>query len=288
MSDDGAYAIVVIALLGSPFSPTYAKARAAGVTMPWSFSALNVAIYGRDVRVWSLRERAAHCVHNANCLRFGPSTMAWENEALVVRVDERTTPFGRPVRGTIRITPQVAPGPALALDTAQRHTWWPVAPVARIAVDMREPALRFEGHGYHDANAGDAPLESDFRGWSWARARDGDRALVTYDVMEARGTRRTHAFSIGAAGEGVTLLEDISPTPLPKGRWGVARHIAADCGADARIVRSLEDGPFYTRALVSTRLGGRPVVALQETLSAERLARSWVRFLTGFRMGKVA
>jgi carotenoid 1,2-hydratase len=285
VSDDGAYAIVIIALLGNPFSPAYARARAAGVTTPASFSSLNVAIYGRGAHVWSLRERVADYTQNVSSLQIGPNSMEWDNDVLVVRIDERTTPFGRPVRGTIRVTPQAMPGLALPLDAAGRHTWWPVAPVSRIDVQMSEPALRFEGHGYHDANAGDAPLEADFRGWSWARARDGDRALVTYDVVDKQGARRTHAFAVG---EGVTALDEIAPLRLPRGRWGVDRHIAADRGATAQIVRSLEDGPFYTRAMVRTTLGGRPVVALQETLSAERLTRAWVRFLTGFRMGKAA
>jgi carotenoid 1,2-hydratase len=285
VSDDGAYAIVVIALLGNPFSPAYARARAAGETVaPSSFSALNVAIYGRGARVWSLRERVANCVHGAAELRLGPNSMSWEKDALVVRIDERTTPFGRPIRGIVRLTPQATPGLALPLDAAGRHTWWPVAPLSRIDVALSEPALRFEGQGYHDANAGDAPLDDDFRGWSWARARAGNRALVTYDVVERQGSRRTLAFAID---HGVTTL-DVAPLRLPRGHWGVERHIAADRGATAEILRSLEDGPFYTRALVRTHLGGSPVIALQETLSAERLRRAWVRFLTGFRMGKAS
>jgi carotenoid 1,2-hydratase len=62
------------------------------------------------------------------------------------------------------------------------------------------------------------------------------------------------------------------------------RQVRADEGQRPRLVRSLEDGPFYARALVETRLAGLPALAMHETLAAERLRRGWVRFLTAFRM----
>ena len=54
------------------------------------------------------------------------------------------------------------------------------------------------------------------------------------------------------------------------------------------IRQSLEDGPFYARALVSARQDGQAVVAMHEVLDATRLSQSWVRFLTPFRMGRAS
>jgi carotenoid 1,2-hydratase len=52
-------------------------------------------------------------------------------------------------------------------------------------------------------------------------------------------------------------------------------------------VRTLEDGPFYARALIETQVEGRPVVAMHETLAAHRLRRGIVRILTEFRMRRI-
>jgi carotenoid 1,2-hydratase len=182
------------------------------------------------------------------------------------------------------LRPEVGCDAELTLDRAGAHRWWPAVPVGRIEVALEEPSLRFHGHGYHDANAGDVPLESTFDTWCWSRAQSGGDALLSYDVREADGAERAVAFRVGASGE-MRALEQTWPAPLPRTRWGLERSACADRDHAARVVRSLEDGPFYARALVETRLEGREVTAMHEVLAAERLRRRWVRFLTGFRMG---
>jgi len=293
VSEDGALAIVVIAMQGNPFSPDYfrARRRGGGLADPLRFGSMHVAVYDRRGQAaWAFHERPIASVDRLpERLRIGHSAIRWEDDRVIVDIDERTTPaprynpFRRPLRGRVVIHPQTPPVPGLALDDAGEHLWWPIAPLSRIEVELSEPALRFAGHGYFDANLGDGPLDRDFYDWSWMRARIGDTACLTYDVKLASKRTRTHAFRVTRTGE-VEPIEDTWRAPLPRAFWGVRRHARVDALQEATIVRPLEDGPFYTRALVEARIGGEPAVAVHETLAAHRLRRRWVRFCTGYKM----
>lgn len=290
MSDDGESALVVIALVGNPFSPAYARARARGPAAATAYASMNVALYRRDESWFSLRERPLSAQHRLpDGVVIGGSTMRWDGGALVVDVDETTTPFGRRVRGRLVLRPEGAPGASgVVLDRAGQHRWWPVAPLARVEVELDEPRLRFRGHGYHDANAGAVPLESTFDTWSWARARTSRGAVVTYDVREKDGFERSLATRLDRAGA-VSPVAAPYVSSLPRTLWGIRRHARTDReDATPTVGRALEDGPFYARALVHTSLEGERVTAMHEVLSASRLGQSWVRFLTGFRMGRAA
>lgn len=297
MSDDGAWALVVIALLGNPFSPSYARARDAGAPPPaLRFSALNVALYGPRGSLWALDERVAQRPASDHELVLGNSAMRWDADRLVVDFSETTAPWRKPFRGRVVLIPEilgrvadtgaVGGDAALSLDAAGRHLWWPVAPAARVHVELDVPRVRFSGHGYHDANAGDVPLEDDFVGWSWSRARGrGGRPLLAYDVVPRRGSPRAVAFAVERDGT-AAAIGDVPSAPLPTTRWLVRRQARADAGHRPQVVRSLEDTPFYARALVRTRIAGDDVIAVHEALSLDRLRTRWVRFLLGYRMGE--
>ncbi len=277
MSDDGQYGIVVIALIGSPFSAAYAADRTADAHR---FCAMNVAVYGPRGGRFSLTERAIDG-RSADGIAIGASTMRWNGDELVIRVDERSTPWHSPIRGTIRLRPECAPARAHALDEDRDHQWWPVAPVARITVSLDAPDLHFTGHGYHDANAGSVPLEASFARWSWSRARlSGNRAAVIYDCVDRLGRERQIGRILDDRGGRDLDIE--ARRELPSTLWGLSRSTRAH--GPARLIRTLEDGPFYARSLLSTEIHGERVVAMHEELSCDRLARSWVRFLIGFRM----
>lgn len=288
MSDDGKSAVVVIALLGNPFSPAYANARERGPADALPFSSMNVALYGDAASAWALAEqKVAPAERAAESLVIGRSRIGWEGDRLVVDIDEQTTPFFRrqPLRGRIVVHPEARSGLEIDIDERGQHRWWPVAPLARIEVDLKVPGVRFSGHGYHDANAGDVPLEATFETWNWSRARtpSGDAALLTYDVTCSSGAEPHLAFQVKKDGT-VEHLERSWRAPLGRSLWQLARHARVDEGAAARVVRSLEDGPFYARALVETRVFGHPVVAMHEQLAAHRLRQRWVRFCTGYKM----
>jgi carotenoid 1,2-hydratase len=265
VSDDGETAIVVIALVGNPFSPAYARARAVGRASPLSFASMNVALYARGATRWSLADRViAPADRREDGVSLGASTLRWSNGSLVAELDERTTPFGRPVRGRVVLHPEARTDLELSLDAAGAHRWWPVAPLARVEVDLDEPRVRFRGHGYHDANAGDTPLEDAFDTWCWSRARGAGGALVAYDVREAGGPSRSFAACIRPDGD-LERLAFGARAARPRTRGGLERDVH-----------------------VETRLRGASVTAVHEVLSGERLRQRWVRFLAGFRVGRAA
>jgi carotenoid 1,2-hydratase len=290
VSDDGKFAVVVIALLGNPFSPAYARARKRGPANALQFCSMNVALYAKGASAWSLAEcNITDSDRTASRLTIGKSSVSWVGDQLVVDIDERTTPLGRPVRGKIIVHPEAHTGLELSLDDQDQHRWWPIAPLARMEVDFSEPGARFSGHGYYDANAGDLPLESTFEHWSWSRARLDDGALLTYDVTPSQGSKSSLAFKISARGE-IEKLDHLVQVPLPRTRWGLDREARIEQTENAspvRVLRSLEDGPFYSRALVETHVDGERVVAMHETLAAHRLRRGIVRILTEFRMRRI-
>ena len=53
-------------------------------------------------------------------------------------------------------------------------------------------------------------------------------------------------------------------------------------------MQTLEDGPFYARSLLDTRLLGEPAMAVHESLSLQRFRAPWVQVLLPFRMPRRA
>jgi carotenoid 1,2-hydratase len=291
VSDDGAFAIVVIALLGNPFSPSYARARANGRPRALDHCALHVALHGPRRSLWALTERTVpDTARRPRALAIGSSRVSVDRDALIIDVDERATPIPDAVRGRIVVRPRSTSSTAVSLDAAGEHTWWPVAPLADVEVALTAPRVRFRGHGYHDANAGEGPIDAAFAGWTWSRARVGERVIVAYDVVRRDGSESAHGMVFdprqAAPLDGLGDLGPRSRATLPATVWRLPRAVAADEGHAASIARSLTDSPFYARSLVRTRLLGRETTAMHEVLSADRLRSAWVRFLLGFRMAR--
>ncbi|MCU0683188.1 MAG: carotenoid 1,2-hydratase [Polyangiaceae bacterium] len=285
VSDDGASAVVLIALLGNVFSPRRARARAAGrPARALDFSAVNVAVHGPRRSRWAMTERGAQAVvRSRDELRIGASGLGWEGDALVAHVNERSAPWGARVAGTLRFRPEICASAAVTLDAAGRHLWYPQAPFGRIEVDFREPALRFRGHGYFDANFGVEPLEDAFASWTWSRFATGDAVSIAYDVSLRDGTAHGRGVQISRLGE-ASPLEPGPTKQLAPTRFRLARPVRSEAGARVALVRTLEDGPFYARSLVATSLRGRPALGMHETVSLDRFGAPWVRFLVPFRM----
>jgi carotenoid 1,2-hydratase len=285
VSDDGDATVVVIAMLGNVFSPRYFRARQVrGLTSPLDFSAMNVALVTRRASSWVMTERGAHAVErSADHLRIGTSSLSVLGDELVVSIDERSAPWGARLRGTIRFSPLVGSSAELRLDRLGRHVWTPLSPYGRISVELDEPRLRFTGTGYFDANAGAEPLEHAFSSWSWSRFGSGDGATVAYDVRLRDGTEESRGVLVDRHGV-ARPLTDAASAPLPSTRFGLPRHARTRERATVRLVRTLEDGPFYARSLLASEDGGRRMLGVHETVSLDRFAAPWVRFLLPFRM----
>ena len=218
---------------------------------------------------------------------IGPSSMAWEGDKLVIRIDERAVPhFGR-LRGSVRLIPTAITAVELPLTPDGAHVWRPFAPVARIEVAIDRPGWRWSGHGYFDANFGLRPLEADFSRWTWARMPAAPGALAFYDAILRDGTQLQAAARFGADG----TAEPFAPPPpaaLPRSRWGVRRTMRADPGTTPRQVKAMLDAPFYTRAAVESTIAGRTTTGVHEALDLDRYASRWIKPMLAFKVPRRA
>jgi carotenoid 1,2-hydratase len=292
MSDDGLHAVTIIGFQGSVFSPYYAWS---GRDKPLDHCSVNVALYGRGTfgqHKWAMTERGEHDIERtADRFTVGPSGLSWDGQVLTIDLDERTPPFPlpivSPIKGKIRVHPKVFTARAYELDPAARHAWWPIAPLARIEVDLAEPSLRWSGDGYIDCNRGVEPLEAGFKQWDWSRAPLRRGAVVVYDVDSRHGPIEPLAIKFDHAGnaEPIDLPKSVR---LPPTLWLVGRNTRADAGKSARVVKTLEDSPFYARSLVEAQVAGERVTAIHESLSLTRFASPIVKWMLPYKMPRKA
>jgi carotenoid 1,2-hydratase len=268
------------------FSPYYAWARRRGPADPFNYCALNVALYGAPKR-WAMTERGRRDIAvSPDCFEIGPSDMAWRGDHLEIRIDERSTPDFRRLRGLVRVHPQAMIEHQVVLDANDRHIWQPYAPRARVEVMLSEPELRWSGPGYFDSNRGSEPLERGFSDWTWSRTVQGDDTLVLYDATRVDGSAFNMARSFAADGS----AHDVPAPPaahLKRGLWHVARPTRADAGTQPSLVRALEDAPFYTRSEIRSTLLGRNSHGVHESLDLRRFSNPIVQMMLPFRMPRM-
>lgn len=283
VSDDGAYGLTIIAFIGSVFSSYYKWARARGRGDPHEHCAVNVALYGRGARRWAMTERgSAAMIREADHLQIGGSALAWDGEALTIEIAETCAPLPFPLRGQVRLTPAATFPRFYPLDAAGLHVWRPIAPRARVEAKFSAPSLAWRGSGYFDFNSGDEPVENAFSGWSWSRADLGERAMVHYDARPLAGAPRSLALRF--AGERVDEVEAPPFSPLPRSMWGIAREARSEPQESARVIKTLEDTPFYARSLIGARLEGASCAAMHESLDLRRFRSPLVQAMLPFRM----
>jgi carotenoid 1,2-hydratase len=286
LSDDGRHGITVIAMLGNVFSPFYAAARRRGSADPMDHCAINVALYGPPGKRWALSEHKRGAVRQSDTeLVIARSSWSWRQDGLVVHIDESGAPLPRPLKGRIRLRPDGLARGCYPLDAAGQHRWHPWAPCARLEVEFEAPAINWSGRGYADANSGDGPLEEAFAGWHWSRAplRGGDTAVL-YEIEPLNAAATPPLALRFRAGGGVTAIEVPPRAELPATGWRLARATRCDHAGSAKVLKTLEDTPFYARSLLATQLQGEAVMAMHESLSLARFRSRWVQRLLPFRM----
>jgi carotenoid 1,2-hydratase len=267
------------------FSPYYRHARRRAPqdqsADPLNHCAFNIAVYGLNGasgKRWAMTERASRFVQRSpDHLRIGASEIAWHGDALHLQLHEIGAPLPAPIRGRVRLHPQGLNGRPCTLSAQGNHRWIPIAPHARVELELDEPRLRWSGSGYLDSNCGDAPLESHFQRWDWARAR------LLYDTWQRSGDQGSFAFAFDADGRSEPF-DPPAPVQLPNSRFGIERRTRSEPGVPASVERTLEDTPFYARSLVRAGWLGEPVVAMHESLSLDRFAKPWVQWMLPFRM----
>jgi len=285
ISDDGRSGIVVIAFVGSVFSPYYYAARSRGPADPENHVAINVGLYRSNGKLWAMTERSRNALaRDADTFGVGPSHVGWQGADLHIDIDERSMPLGRRLKGRIVVRPQSLNERQFVLDDEGRHTWQPVAPLAQIDVDFERPSWHWHGDAYVDTNAGQRPLEQDFRSWHWSRGNRAGYALINYAVTDTAARERSLSLAFDAGGN----HEQLSVPPLvdlPDSGWRIRRQ--AQDGAAPVVERTLEDTPFYARSLLLVDERGESLRIMHESLSLERFRKTWVRTLLPFRMPRV-
>lgn len=265
-----------------------------GRSRPRNHCAINVGIYGRGLTYWAMTERSEDDVVAApDLLQIGPSAVTWDGNRVRVTIDELTAPLPRRVRGTITLEPQAAFGEPVTLGAEGSHVWWPIAPVARVSVDLEHPNLRWQGYGYMDSNRGEEPLEDGVKTWTWSRVslpgRNGaggpPDVAVLYDLVRRRdGSQLCFGRRFGGAGE-VEAFDPPAAQPLPTSLWQMKRAVPSEPDQKApKVIRTAEDSPFYTRSIIRTGLEGGYHLAMHESLNMDRFNRWWMKCLMPVRM----
>lgn len=284
LSDDGAHGLTIIAFIGSVFSPYYAASRRRGDGNPLDHCAVNVALYGPRGKYWALTERRNSALtQTAATLSIGPSRLHWDGSRLIIDIDELAVPRFVRLKGRVTLHPYAITASGTTLDSSGLHHWWPIAPAARVEVEMQQPSLRWRGEGYFDTNSGGRPLEQDFVNWTWSRAALPCGAAVLYDAVRRDGS----VLSLASRFDRTGICETFTPpptAPLPSTGWRIARETRSDAPAQTGVVRTLEDTPFYARSIIRSELLGQKVTAVHESLSLDRFSSRIVQAMLPFRM----
>ncbi|WOE76648.1 hydroxyneurosporene dehydrogenase [Alterisphingorhabdus coralli] len=276
--------MTIIGFVGSVFSPYYKRS---GRDIPLDHCSINVALYGDKHSRWVMTERGEQdSRQERDMLSVGPSAMRWDKDRLIIDIEERDSrilnPFRRRVKGQVIVYPEMINTRNFHLDPHGLHSWKPISPQARIEVKMEQPDVSWKGSGYLDSNHGDEPIEDGFRSWHWSRAHIGKEVVVSYEGRRRDDSHFASALRFDASG---TPHEVDLPmvAPLPRTFWGLDRQTRADRGF-ARVVKTWEDSPFYARSALSMKLFGEPVMAVQESISLDRLVNPVVQLMLPFRM----
>lgn len=282
MSDDGQFGFSIIALIGSVFSPYYAWA---GRKRPKNHIALNVGIYGKGVKRWTMTERTEGALDQTpDSLTIGPSHLEWDGSCLTIHIDEWAAPLPFKVRGTLKLTPHGVTKKTYQLDEDGRHFWRPIAPSCDVECVMDSPDVSWSGQGYIDSNWGSEPLEAGFSHWDWSRAELSDGTGVLYDAFTRDGTNRQLALKF--ARDGSVTNVDAPPRQVMKRCpiWRMPRTTLAEPSVAPIVLATLEDTPFYSRSRIQTAFDGEPCVAVHESLDLRKFSNPIVRGMLPFRM----
>ncbi len=215
---------------------------------------------------------------------IGPSVMRFDGQDFIIDIDEKAFPLIAPVRGQVRISPSLMPARSFALDDASRHVWQPIAPMGRIEVSMQSPALSWQGHGYVDHNRGLEPIENGFGAWEWSRSDGRNRSLILFDTQPRAGAARQLSLSFLKDGR-IEPFAAPARQNMPRAFWGMPRQTRSE--HKPKLLRTLEDAPFYTRNMISSHLDGEEMMGVHESLSLDRFNSPIVQRMLPFRMPRV-
>lgn len=275
-ASNGDVTLVVLFMVGSPFSRRYA----ASPGDPSAHSAVNVAVYrAGHPMTWVLTEYPQASLESANggaTLRIGPSSLTWREDGRVtISIDEREPGRnGRRIRLDGDISPQ---SPRLGpIELAAGHHWEGLALRAHGSFSIPDLSIGMRARAYLDSNRGDEPLGQSLPRWRWTRALGRDDTRVLFLLPDGGGVL-AFATDRRATYRALPRIVRLTPGDAWTG-WGlrVPQQLELAPGAP---VRRLESSPFYARLEAST--DGAHVMS--EVADFRRFRAPWIRWMADFR-----
>jgi len=108
-----------------------------------------------------------------------------------------------------------------------------------------------------------------------------DGTAILYEAQRRDGSRVDLAVKFDPQGR----MQAFEPPPaaaMNSTGWRVRRSVRSE--GEAKIIRTLENAPFYARSVVSAKLLGEPVTLMHESLSLDRFKMPIVQAMLPFRM----
>lgn len=223
-------------------------------------------------------ERHSHIYKLAN------SQIEQIGNQLIFDINETSVPIPGALKGRVTVTMPYCHNETYDLSKAGGHTWRPICPTSRVNVEFDKPGLSWSGHGYVDMNLGDGPIEQAFDYWDWSRQPLENGGTRIRYVTNPAGEDQAE-IGIEFHPDGTTRRVELEAgCPLPSTPiWRIKRRSGLFEGEAPKIVKTLEDTPFYSRSLMSYP-SAPDRFAVHESLSGPRLAHPVVKCLLPFRM----
>ena len=224
---------------------------------------------------------------SATHLAIGRSALSFAGDRLVIDLDEWTVPLPRRLKGRVTVDLGALSNRSFALDHHGRHAWRPIAPCATATVAFEKPATVWRGKAYVDMNTGSESLEDGFKAWNWSRGDFGDATRILYDTEPRFGAPRSLALEYRADAT-LSTFEPAPMQPMRRTGWGIDRATRPARGNSARILRTLEDTPFYSRSMLASGEEGDESHSIHESVDLDRFRSRWVQVLLPFKMPRRA
>ena len=218
-----------------------------------------------------------------NLFKVGPSSLRWENNKLLVEIDELTTPHLSRLKGRIIIEPHFITNIEVPLMNDGTHIWRPFSPMSKIHVDLNVRGWTWSGHGYLDGNFGTRALEQDFSYWTWSRLARETGAMAFYDAKRRDGTDLNLGLDFQMK-EKIQVIEDVPKVKFPRSNWQVYRETRSDAGYKPYQIQNMLDTPFYSRSKIRTKIMGSETEGVHEALDLNRFANPLIKPMLALRI----
>ena len=251
---------------------------------PLDHCAINVALYGKRRQALgddgaAARRRRPHRAHFA----VGPSRLAWDGNALTIRIDEIAVPIPGRLRGTVRVVPTAITRQAFTLERKRQSPLVADRALRAGPGGTRSAASALAGRRLSRHESRRRAAGTGFYRLAMVARRDaGRRRVILYDARRRDGSRIDLAMTFDPQGRiaGVRAAAD----GRAETHRLAHRHAASAAKTRRTLVRTLEDAPFYARSLVAAKLLGEPVILMHESLSLDRFRMPVVQAMLPFRM----